>query len=387
MTADPKNRQDQLIIELRRLRSMGLEVVPVRGKEAFIEFDRCRSLSVSRIESLIRTGQATGLGLRLGGLTVIDIDVPDPSWVTKAEARFGKTDVRVRTPSGGIHLYYAGQLDHPPNLKSEGWPVDIKTGRNQYVVTSASWRADGRSYRVEGSAIAAGALPPIRDNEAAPVPTHRRQKGATKPKSSAAPGAVVAVGQRHDYLIDRGKLLARNAKSESELLDALRRVFEAECDKSTPLETGELEGIAEWCWNLQQKGQNFLPGESYVSMPRWVMEALRGNSRAQHLALVIYQLHGSQPGKEFCLDHKGMRSGGWTDLSRDKFRSTLGALLNAGVISVQKQYVRAVKKTRYKLSPNPPRPLVLLLAYGFPFVVCGSAGGAGGDPRNTGGHP
>ncbi|MBF9048008.1 hypothetical protein LSUCC0031_12865 [Rhodobacterales bacterium LSUCC0031] len=353
MTADPNSRQDQLIAELHRLRGMGLEVVPVSEKQALVPFKDRPSLPTSKIEAFIRDGEATGLGLRLGGLTVIDIDVPDPSWVTKAEARFGKTDVRVRTPSGGIHLYYAGQLDHPPNLKSEGWPVDFKTGRNQYVVTSASWRADGRSYRVEGSAIAAGALPPIRDNEAASTPIRHRQQGAAKSKSSAAPDAVVAVGQRHDYLVGRGKLLARNAKSESELLDALRRVFEAECDKSTPLETGELEGIAEWCWNLQQKGLNFVPGESYVSMPRWVMEALRGNSRAQHLALVIYQLHGGQPGKAFCLDHKGMRDAGWTDLGRDGFRSALGALLNAGVISVQKQYVRAEKKTRFKLSPKP----------------------------------
>jgi hypothetical protein len=171
--------------------------------------------------------------------------------------------------------------------------------------------------------------------------------------SSAVPDAGVAVGQRHDHLVGRGKLLARNAKSESELLDALRRVFEAECDKSTPLETGELEGIADWCWDLQQKGQNFLPGESYVSIPRWVMEKLRGNSCAQHLAAVIYQLHGSEPGKAFCLDHKGMHDAGWTDLGRDRFHSALRALLDAGVIHVAKQYIRGVKKTRYKLSPKP----------------------------------
>lgn len=354
MTADPESKQDQLIAELHRLRGMGLEVVPVLEKQALVPFKDRSSLPTNKIEAFIRDGEATGLGLRLGGLTVVDIDVSDPSWVTKAEARFGKTDVRVRTPSGGIHLYYAGQLDHTPNLKGEGWPVDIKTGENQYVVCAASWRADGRSYRVEGTAIAEGALPPIQDNDAAPVPTRHRQKGAAKPMSSAVPGAVVAVGQRHDYLRSSGQRLARDAKSEADLLDALRRVFEAECDKSVPLETRELEDIAKWCWTLQQKGQNFLPGESYVTIPRWAMERLRGNSRAQHLAAVIYQLHGSQPGKAFCLDHNGMRDGGWTDLSRDRFRSALGALLDAGVIVVHKQYVRAVKKTRYKLSPKPP---------------------------------
>lgn len=353
MTADVKSRQDQLIAELHRLRGIGLEVVPVKEKKALAPFADRPSLPTSKIEGFVRDGGATGLGLRLGGLTVVDIDDPDPSWVTKAEARFGATSVRVRTPSGGIHLYYAGQLDHTPNLKGEGWPVDIKTGENQYVVCAASWRADGRSYRVEGTAIAQGALPQIQDNDATAVPTNRRQKGAAKPMSSVVPGAVVAVGQRHDYLRSSGQRLARHAKSEADLLDALRRVFEAECDKSVPLEMRELEDIAKWCWDLQQKGQNFLPGESYVTIPRWVMEALRGNSRAQHLAVVIYQLHGSQPDKTFCLDYRGMQDGEWTDLSRDKFRSALGALLDAGVIYMAKQYVRAVKKTRYKLSPKP----------------------------------
>lgn len=189
-----------------------------------------------------------------------------------------------------MSIAYAGLSG--TNLKGDGWPVDIKTGENQYVVSAASWRADGCSYRLEGTAIAQGALPQIQDNDATSVPTNRRQKRAAKPMSSVVPGAVVAVGQRHDFLRSSGQRLARHAKSEADLLDALRRVFEAECDKSVPLEKRELEDIAGWCWDLQQKGQNFLPGESYVTIPSWVMERLRGNSRAQHLAAIIYQLHG-----------------------------------------------------------------------------------------------
>ena len=354
MTVKTRSKEDQLIVELSRLRSMGMEVVPIKEKEAFICFKGRRTLPIDKIEGFIRNGRATGLGLRLGGMTVVDIDDPDPSWVSKAEERFGKTNVRVRTPSGGIHLYYAGQFVHPPKLKREGWPVDIKTGSNQYVACAGSWRADGRTYCVEGAAIAQGALPLIQDNDAAPVPTNRRQKGATNPKSSAVAGAVVPVGQRHDYLIGHAKLLARNVKSETALLDALKRVFELECDTSAPLETEELEEIARWCWKLQQEGQNYIPGESYVTIPRWVMEPLRGNSAAQHLLTVIYQLHGRQLGKAFCLDHKGMRDAGWTDLGRDRFNSALRALLDAGVILVAEKYVRATKKTRYTLSLKTP---------------------------------
>jgi len=122
-----------------------------------------------------------------------------------------------------------------------------------------------------------------------------------------------------------------------------------------------------------------------VSMPRWVMEALRGNSRAQHLAAIIYQLHGSEPGKAFCLDHKGMRDGGWTDLGRDRFRSALGALLDAGVISLQKQYARGVPKTRYKLSPKPPASS-LTICVQLSVGMCGSAGGPGEGSRAIEGY-
>ena len=354
MTVDTEKRQNCLITELRRLRGMGLAVVPVKHKESLVTFRNRPSLPINKIEDFIRRGNATGLGLRLGGLTVIDIDDPDPSWVTKALARFGETNVRVRTPSGGIHLYYAGQLERPPNLKDEGWPVDIKTGKNQYVVCAASWRADGRSYRVEGTAIVEGTLPLIQDNDATPVPIQRRQNGAINPKSSAVAGAVVPAGQRHHYLLGCAQRLAIFAKSKQDVLDALQRVFEAECDTSVPLDTGELDGIAEWCLQLQRTGRNFLPGQSYVPIPRWVLERLRGDSRAQHLATVICQLHGHEPDKAFCLDHKGMRDAGWTDLGRDRFNSALRALLHTGVILVAAKYVRATKKTRYKLSLSPP---------------------------------
>lgn len=347
------NRQNCLIAELQHLRSLGLKVVPVKDKKPLVPFADRQSLPTNIIEKLILDGKANGLGLRLGDLTVIDIDDPDPSWVSKALARFGNTSVRVRTPSGGIHLYYAGQLERPPNLKDEGWPVDVKTGENQYVVCANSWRVDGRSYCVEGNAVKDGPLPLILDNDAAPAPLHRRLRGAAKPKSLEATGAIIPVGQRHDYLIGRAKLLARNIKSETALLDALRSVFELECDTSAPLETEELEEIARWCWKLQQEGQNYIQGESYVTIPGWVMEPLRGNSAAQHLFIVIQQLHGHQLGKPFCLDHKGMRDAGWTDLGRDRFHSALRALLDAGVIVVSAKYIRAKKKTRYKLSPSP----------------------------------
>jgi len=350
MTSDFPNRQEQLLAELRRLRSMELDVVPVENKRALVPFKHRHTLPECKISDFIQSGRATGLGLRLDGITVIDIDCPDPSWITKCEERFGETDVRVRTPSGGIHLYYAGQLDDPPNLKGEGWPVDVKFGPNQYVVCAASWRTDGGSYCVEGQAIARDALPRIQDISNSTQLLHDPMTETESTEHQR--DGVVSVGQRHDHLRACGQRLARDAVSEEDLLDALRRVFEEECDESVPLEEQELEGIARWCWDLQKKGKNYLPGESVVALPRWVVEKLRGHSRAHHLALVIYQLHRSVPGKQFCLDHKGMRDAGWTDLGRDAFRSALRALLDAGVICVAEEYKRQVKKRRYKLAPH-----------------------------------
>lgn len=355
MTSNPTCRKHLLIDELHRLRGMELDMVPLQDKKSLVKFASRRFIPVETLEAMIVSGEATGLGLRLSRLTVMDIDDPDPSWVDRVEARFGPTKVRVRTPSGGIHLYYAGQLRHRPNLKGEGWPVDVKTGSNEYVVCAGSWRTDGGEYRVEGLAIARGALPQIQDSAPA-TPAHRRKAAKTKPTQATQDG-IVDVGQRHDYLIARGKRLVRDAESEADLLDALRRVFAEECDTSRPMEKQELEGIAKWCWDLQQKGQNYLPGESFVAVPRWAMEKVRGNSNAQHLTVVLYQLHGGAPNKTFCLDHRGMRNGGWTDLGTHAFRSAVRALLDAGVILEAVPYVRRQRKTRYQLAPTPPEPL------------------------------
>ena len=67
MTVKTRSKEDQLIVELSRLRSIGMEVVPIKEKEAFICFKGRRTLPIDQIEGFIRNGRATGLGLRLGG--------------------------------------------------------------------------------------------------------------------------------------------------------------------------------------------------------------------------------------------------------------------------------------------------------------------------------
>lgn len=85
-------------------------------------------------------------GIRLDGLAVIDCDTDDPALIAEMEARFGASPGHVRTPRG-LHLYYRLFYQATvPNLRSEGLPVDIKTGPRSYAVGPGSERPDGGLY-------------------------------------------------------------------------------------------------------------------------------------------------------------------------------------------------------------------------------------------------
>lgn len=165
MTALSK-QQELLIEEIRRLSQYGIHLLPLGGedgKQALVKFANYRALPTYKLIDFVKKGKATRIGFRLHSCVVLDIDSDDPKWIKRCEDRFGKSEVRVRTPRGGVHLYYFGRLTPCPNLKKEGWPVDVKQGDNEYVVAPYSWRPDGKTYRVEGSEFLPSKLTSIRN--------------------------------------------------------------------------------------------------------------------------------------------------------------------------------------------------------------------------------
>ena len=91
------------------------------------------------------------LGLVTDGITIVDID--DANYLDWAIGRFGDTRRVVRTPSGGLHLYYAGALGRNW-VRLDGKPVDGRSGPGGYVVVPPSRSANGTYELVEDGPLA-----------------------------------------------------------------------------------------------------------------------------------------------------------------------------------------------------------------------------------------
>jgi hypothetical protein len=199
------------VTQLKRLNQLGVALVPLggdNGKQALVKFKDQEGFPAGSLTDLVKDGKATGIGFRLHSCVVVDIDSDDPAWISKCEDRFGKSEVRVRTPSGGIHLYYAGSL---------------------------------------------------------------------KPQDD--------------------------------------------------LNTDEIIGIANWCWEAQNNGTNYAAGQKTLTIPGWSIERLAGDPFAQHLLIFLLDAHKGAKGRRFILDYECMKNSPRLNLSRDRFRQAKNLLV------------------------------------------------------------
>jgi hypothetical protein len=112
-----------------------------------------------------RFPNATAAGFVAGPrnrMTIIDIDSPDDRLAEELEGRFGATPFRVRTPSGGRHLYYrhGGERRQIRALPD----VDILGAGN--VVAALSIVSNGRYQLERGTLDDLDRLPQIKQLEA-----------------------------------------------------------------------------------------------------------------------------------------------------------------------------------------------------------------------------
>ncbi|MBD0275869.1 MAG: bifunctional DNA primase/polymerase, partial [Acetobacteraceae bacterium] len=141
-----------VVEEALRLHDLGLTVVPapaddgksVEGAVKGFQNWRLR-LPRKRVERLFEEHPDACIALLVGHCGLVVVDCDDDDALAVAEARYGRTPVLVRTPSGrGGHLYYReppGEGVRQADLRrSEGLAIDIKAGKGAYVVCPPSVR-------------------------------------------------------------------------------------------------------------------------------------------------------------------------------------------------------------------------------------------------------
>lgn len=335
MTAQRKpDLPDPLRNEMARLVQSGLTLLPIGGNDGKSPLLRKWAATAPALRQClaIMSGAASlAFGIRLDGLLVLDLDTDDPELVARLEARFGPSPVHVRTPRGR-HLYYAAG-GFIPALKSEGLPVDVKTGPHAYVVAALSERPDGGRYAYAKGMLGVDRLPPLR---------------AFTGASGGPSAASVAVGERHNRLVKEARAMVELVDNLDELTGNLL-AFRDDLPEPETMPDSEVRGVAQWMWQARLENRVFANRNSTVKIFRHSLNALQGNADAIAPYLVLTAAHGHIPAKRFCLDGQAMKSAGLIDLSRQRFLAARKALEASGLISIADRHRAGARSRSYML--------------------------------------
>jgi hypothetical protein len=308
---------DAIRNEVARLKGAGFPLLPLGGADGKAPLLRawagpCPTLS-RILAPMHRTGSQV-YGVRLDGLAVIDCDSDDSALVAQMEARFGQSPVHIKTPRGR-HLYYraAGAM---PNLRSEGLPVDIKTGARSYVVGPLSLRPDGGFYEPVKGLLGKDTLPPLR--------------------ASVSPvAAPILTGHRHVELVKEAMRMVELVNDADELRANLAGIRDDWCVDPATMPDSELAGIAGWAWKCRLENRIYRGRDSAFPIQRLALDALRGlpnGADAIALLVLLEDQHGHHPGKRFPLDFDAMRAAGLLNLSKRRLRAARRTLESAGLL-------------------------------------------------------
>ena len=308
----------------------GLCVIPVGDAEdskrpQLLGWNRYkRPLGKTTLAGFIERFGGQNIGMLCGeasGVVVVDLD--DPSLYDMAIKRFGETDVQVRTPSGGWHLYYSYRGEKNCDLRhSEGLAIEIKSDGTQ-VLMPPSVGDNGKHYVWAGDFGVEGIdlLPRM----------NATQAEANQPGPSLA---QVKEGQRNDTLFRRALRLARNAPSEADLLTLL----EAENNRfEEPLSEIEVRKVATSAWSYEIDGRNRVGSDGVQQIDKEMLVQFGGHGDAYLLWTHLQFHHGprNRRGEPFALATAPMADNnvidGW---GRQRYMSAIRALRELGLLEL-----------------------------------------------------
>lgn len=219
----------------------GLAVFPTGGEDgkrpAIKGWPR---VGLGALPDLVRKFPAANIGIpdgRPGGITRVDID--DPALVDDCIARFGDTPIKVETPSGGLHLWYAANGERR-RLRLDGMKVDI-LGRGGHGLAPPSVNPQKGAYRfLEGSPADISRLPRMADQSVA--------------RDQSAPAERIGEGRRNDELFRFCMKRAPGCDSLDSLLDAARSYSETAFRPALP--DAEVVRVARSAWGYTEAGTN-----------------------------------------------------------------------------------------------------------------------------------
>ena len=322
-----------------------VEVMPLTGKDGKkprVSKFRNRTIHHCDTIRLFEAGEISTYGIRLNGLTVIDIDERNWEHVAEVESSLGNSSFIVKT-GRGYHLYYRDEnrFKNPFTFN-----VDIKSGWNSYVVGPYSVRPDGVVYEpLKGDF----SNPPLTDCNV-PVSLLRKPRRTECGLTPLDPSGKVPVGNRHHYLCKQAWKLADECIDAQELAEKLFWQAYRTCADPESIPLKEINDIASWMWGKERYGKRYSEKFSEVKISRLVIDrliALPGGSDALALYVLLASKH-RHLGNNFAIDFHGMKNSQLTDLGRDRFKRARALLLKLGLIKRAENYKVGSRPCTYR---------------------------------------
>jgi hypothetical protein len=227
-----------------------------------------------------------GIRCDLSDVTVVDVD-GDGELVAKAIKLFGETPLKVRTPSGGMHLYYRHNGEGSRNLRlSHDLKIDIKA-RCGIVLVPPSIRIDGERYEfVTGSWEDLRDLPQMQN-----LSPKQIRKVPTKRPREPMPLGSVQLGRRNDTLFQALLREAPHVDDWAALIDVAHTLNDSFPD---PLSSSEVEKTAKSAWGYECRGENWIGQKAKIYIPSDELDQFGGNADAFMLAMYLLGAHGGR---------------------------------------------------------------------------------------------
>ncbi len=305
--------------------SRNIPVVPCSGDDGKRPcINNWQKVGISVAKLLAKSGRFNDANIaflpgKRSGLTVLDIDDPDPKALNAALARFGESPIIIKTGSGKYHAWYKynGESRMIRPLKNDPYyeKVDILGGG--FCVAPPSERPDkgGAKYHwIAGDLDDIDLLPCLENVPATP-----------------SISGTVSEGSRTNDLFRELRALAFDCESIDEL--AFRAEGVNAMKYTPPLSAAEVHNQVKGVWRLKLAGKCIVPGSRNAVLPIADIVALSEYPPA--LSLLGYLLANHGPDHVFAVSPKGLA--GTLPLSHVTIAKARGWLLDRGRLELLKQ--------------------------------------------------
>ena len=337
---------DILTATIHKIWTEGAWLMPTGGndgKRPLLKFSQKTRHSLNLVKQTLERANSQTYGIRLREIVVLDIDNKDTDLIDEMHQRFGRTDCMVQT-GRGFHLYYSTNNKITANLRATGLPIDIKQGANAFVLGPHSLRPDGVFYEYYKEPFSLGDLPRIRQDTQPALTT------VVSVKNKAAEG------NRHNFLVIKGREYIEHVDSKEELLENLLYDRDTYCKDPSTVPNAEVEAIVKWYWDKRLQNQIYTKNNSVFKFPRQAYHHLRtlpNGYVALDLYLYLQDKHGHILGKTFQISVDALQNTAGFGFGKKALHTAIKQLLKFGYLKIYKNYNPSQHGRIFQLSaPN-----------------------------------